>query len=399
MTQSIGGGGRGGAFADTDDDNVAELQEDHADFQGGDARNLGHADSQSSTTDDLLGKYPSKIRLIRDEEVVTTVDPATTKDPVQATLDQSERGDTLIFPSYASITESGPIYPRSDQTWHPNGVEITITGDSDGLVIDGNAYGQGYSFLFGWNVQGNLTIAGQGDNSGQGGYAFHRIDGMADCSFHGRFQLRDWDGTAWKDDSGSSSFQNTFSYIKLANVDGGDDNGLMWADGGGAPETVAYLAGYPTATGSAANSTVINGSNGPGWNLGIANIGGSAGTVFEQNVGSIHGTRIGHINYEPNNQQSAASNVVFSNGASPVAVQSVSLLIGATDYVFDSYGTDNVHWGTVRVQNGTINTNHVNVRNAIDTDATAYYAGPSAEVDNGNGGRGMACLSDLTLKT
>jgi len=44
MTRRIGGDG--GAFEDTDGDDVAELLEDHADYQGGDARNIGDLDSR-----------------------------------------------------------------------------------------------------------------------------------------------------------------------------------------------------------------------------------------------------------------------------------------------------------------------------------------------------------------
>jgi hypothetical protein len=41
-----------GAFVDDDDDGVAELQKDHADFGGGDARNIGTADAQAVNADE-----------------------------------------------------------------------------------------------------------------------------------------------------------------------------------------------------------------------------------------------------------------------------------------------------------------------------------------------------------
>jgi len=162
---------------------------------------------------------------------------------------------------------------------------------------------------------------------------------------------------------------------------------------------LSWVAAYPVASGSGADSTIINGTAGPAMNIGILNIDGTTGTVFSQDTGSIHGTRIGHINYEPSQQIAPASNIVYSNGGAPCTVESVVLIKGAADYVFDSFNTDNVFWGSARTQNGVVNNNIVNIRNAIATDDTCYYAGPSTEVDNGNAGRGIACLSDLTLKT
>lgn len=46
MTRQIGGGD--GAFEDTDEDGTAELQDDHTDHQGGDARNIGAMDAATA---------------------------------------------------------------------------------------------------------------------------------------------------------------------------------------------------------------------------------------------------------------------------------------------------------------------------------------------------------------
>jgi hypothetical protein len=370
----------------------------NVDFQTDDISNVGALTADSLSTADLSGDYPSQIRLIRDSGVVTTTDPATTTDPVQTTLDQSQRGDMLVFPPNASITESGPIYPRSDQTWYPNGAEITITGNSGGLVIDGNHYGQGFNFLFGTEIRGNLSIIGQGPNSGQGGHLLHRKDGMADWRVGGRLFLGKFDGVAWKDDSGSSSYQNQFNHIKINDVDAGDEEGVMDFQSGGAPEQVNYLTIYPDDAGSGSDSLLINGDTGPPWIVGVINIDGSAGRIIDYNVGSSHGFHVGHINYEPSEQNSAATSLLRDVGASPFRIGSITLITGSTDYVYDAFNTNNVYFGPVRVQGGTINTNHVLIRNSIGTNATATYAGPSSQVDNGNGGRGLACLSDLTLK-
>lgn len=50
-----GGGGGGGAFEDTDGDSVAELQDDHTDYLGGDARNIGAADMTRQYTESRYG--------------------------------------------------------------------------------------------------------------------------------------------------------------------------------------------------------------------------------------------------------------------------------------------------------------------------------------------------------
>lgn len=55
-------GDGGGAFEDTDGDGVAELQQDHADLQGGDLRNAGMVDADEVES----GSLPTRVRLFLD---------------------------------------------------------------------------------------------------------------------------------------------------------------------------------------------------------------------------------------------------------------------------------------------------------------------------------------------
>lgn len=60
MTDRIGGG----AFEDTDGDDVAELQDDHTDHQGGDLRNVGAGHVEQVHSDSI----PTLVRLYKDDD-------------------------------------------------------------------------------------------------------------------------------------------------------------------------------------------------------------------------------------------------------------------------------------------------------------------------------------------
>lgn len=105
MTSGIGEGG-GGAFEDTDGDAVAELQKDHADFGGGDARNVGAVDADEVNEVVYLDAY----------------------DTLQAAVDATPVAGRLHIPHGR--------YPVSEYGTATREDPITITGDGAGYDSD-----------------------------------------------------------------------------------------------------------------------------------------------------------------------------------------------------------------------------------------------------------------------
>jgi hypothetical protein len=367
---------------------------------GTEANPLESLTAQTVTTEELgagslQGGYHQEIRLLRGGDTILTT-PITDTDPLQSTLDQSARGDTIVLPPYAEWDETGPIYPRSDQTWYCNNATVHITGNNGGMVIDGTHYGQGFNFLYGITWLGNLTISGNGPASGQGGYALYQDQtGLADSAFCGRLMFREWDGQVWAED-GPGSFQNVFTHIKVAQVDAGSEGGIF-AFGGGALEKIHFISVNAVSNGSGSNSDVIDGSFNPSKHIGQLNIGGSVGKIFK-GIAHPNGLLINRVNYEATAQPSGTPSFgVFSSGPNPVRVNQFTLFSGDLDYVYGQFDGGHNYWGDIFVRNGTIVSSKFENRN--DTISPVYFEGKESEVTN-NGPdpltEPISCLASLT---
>jgi len=341
-------------------------------------------DVGSVSTGELAGEYSSLIRVESDSEVVATVDPANSTTPVEDALSASGRGDAVHLPPGASITETGPIYMRDKRTVYGNNAEITITGNSGGLVADLTQVTSPGNFVDGFDILGSLAIYGQGPASGQGGHAIDMIDGLTNCEWTGAVSVWHWDGIAWRERSGSAPFQNQFSHLRFKNVDAGDVDGVIKWAGGGAGSTIRQISAYPSSTGSGQDSTIISGGSSVSRTIGDINIGGSPSRVLTGIIGDV---QIDHINYEPTVQNSVTDTLLLVQGGS-ARVRMLRLngvgLSYSVDHAYLTFNPDEATYlgsvktgSSVTVNNATFEHNQSNALNGSFT-----VEMPATEVNN-----------------
>jgi hypothetical protein len=173
-----------GAFVDDDDDGVAELQKDHADFGGGDARNIGTADAQAVNAEQLLTPDRAPNALVRYEsgEAIAIGDNAeisrgSYKQVVEDVVAQvGDYSHIALKGNFIGVTDY-PIIDSDYVTIDATGARIAASTDSppSHLIQLGSrhTYNQRVSLIGGrWACNG---VADSGPHIING--ASHRVDG------------------------------------------------------------------------------------------------------------------------------------------------------------------------------------------------------------------------------
>lgn len=149
-------GGDGGAFADTNGDGVAELQENHADFQGGDARNVGSINTESVNNIVYASENDASLPSLQTAETNAT------------------DGDTLVVvPGDHTVGSTWTLNPRLNLV-----IYGTIKPSGDFPVIEANA-------ICNWWCGGRAvpTVDCQGVSHTSNGIVYHQRQHIFGLSF------------------------------------------------------------------------------------------------------------------------------------------------------------------------------------------------------------------------
>jgi hypothetical protein len=124
-------------------------------------------DNESVSTDELGGKYPSRVRAVNESGVVALIDPDSSSSPVtdavDALISESPSGNawngTLILPSQP-VENDGPINLKNNATITTYGGgygEVQFTSDTIGLDVSGSTNTV---------IRGGLKLTGPGWDTG-----------------------------------------------------------------------------------------------------------------------------------------------------------------------------------------------------------------------------------------
>lgn len=396
VTLQGGSDAGGGAFKDTDGDGVAELQEDHADFQSGDARNISKATVDEFENDtDILVIGPSG-------GLIHRVDPSTTTTPVQDALAEisASSAGTIHLPT-GNTQDPGPVDLRDFATikghgWGGDDASILeITGGGAGLRVPSES-----QVRFGNLLDFRLK---NGSGLGNGGIGMY-LNGTL-RQFDVRLRFDDWERPFVCD---SASYENRFQRMHFQNCDAGNQNGLMDIQTSGPVNTIGMVTSYPTASHSSADSTTLyfDGSGADTeWKVTDGmNLGGSSGTiVWKQSLANL--IVEAPINWEPTDQQSTPDRLIFDANDETTRFAGIRINNATADNVYFCNGGDS-RLGRVTVDgDATLNGSIVYVN--TDIGESIVYEGPVensetwTEVDNQSGSQlsnPVVTLHDVTKK-
>jgi len=201
--------------------------------------------------------------------------------------------------------------------------------------------------------------------------------------------INGWGNEAWRVESGSSPFETDIGYLKL-NGDAGDKTALMNWQQSGPENQIDVLALSPNSGRTSADSTGLYAGADTMLSIGRINVGGTTGVAA--NIES-KGVQIGHINYEPANQNAAShphivrfGSVIGVGSGDSVAteVRGVRHLTGTVDYAIEVDGAQGGTQLPRYVPSGGAVSNSI-VEVASDIPDTVFYPGYSADVDNTTG--------------
>jgi hypothetical protein len=150
--------GSGGAFEDTDDDGVAELQQDHADFQGGDARNVG-----------ALSTGEARITGTADIQVDVPSDYATLADAMQAATEIVESREDV---EVAVNIETGHAIETNLFLEYGNWGYITITSEDATVSVSGDFPADANVMWVNNGIAPKWDVHADAQNNGSGGLSY-----------------------------------------------------------------------------------------------------------------------------------------------------------------------------------------------------------------------------------
>ncbi|WP_135820881.1 hypothetical protein [Halostella litorea] len=326
----------------------------------------------------------------RGADIDDYVDPNDTDSPVEDALAIAEDiGDaTIVLPYHGHIIDTGPIFARPRVTVVGNRCTVEITGDQGGLISDLSAAAVDSSgeLTYKFDIEGSLTIKGQGPNSGQGGYAVEQVDGFAECIWDGQ-TVRNWDGAAWLERQGAANYDNEFTHLRFTNVDAGGAPGVIVSRDGGAPETWHFLSGKPVDDGSGSDSRFLRNDGTGGFgpeNIDVINVGGTLAELVRADTGTQ--VSVSMWNYEPVGKNSS-SKVFRGSGQWDIGPGRVNDK-GASYSIDEVFSLDPAVGTEVRPAKIDANITINNSRCAIFNDSGNpwTWGGTAAQLDNLTGG-------------
>lgn len=353
------------------------------------------------------------------------IDPSGTATPVEDAIDAihaSNEGGAVFLPP-TTIDHDGPINAASGVDivgFGGNGryaSAINFTHDGKGIRV-----GNRSSFLSHTRFKGFMLRTNSQNymSSPAPAISFEEGSSGADPASNvwDHIAIRWWYGPAMQMESGSNTFEQQFRHIRISLCDAGDSDALIDFSNGGAPNEWGVLAAYPSDTVSGNDSVIYRG--GSNEKFGLVNIGGQAAEAFDTS-GAL---TLGHMNWEPKEQNSTPDAIIKLSSYSPVHIGSWGSFSGDTNHVYQleqggTPGVDQTNNQHVGLGNkylpvfflqdyfgGSVSGNIVEIKDDIThkrfDDGPVVYEGYSDDVNNATGStlsNPVTCLGDMTQVT
>lgn len=338
---------------------------------------------------ELRGTYPSQVYGSADGEVVASVDPDDSAQPIQDAVDatRAEGGGLVTVPDQRvvhdgdlEITSGVAVVARRDGRYGSAGekpVDVEFTA-GNGVVFTGDANGQCRGVVIdGWRALGQGEAQHASD-------AFRVANGVQPFNSLLRLYAANFGGQGFNGQNGGIMVQCRFPEVHFNQCDPGGDPLFYPQLGEGNSAGALYL--YPSAVSSGVDSPAARLEN---------------GTIVAQEMNCGRATRealvstarqldVRRINVEPNSQQSATTNAVDVRGLGTAEIGQVVHRAGTFDYIYrlqaDSGGdVESKMLGPVDLRGGTLNTNRVAVDGQTVAGEPSRYRGLTADVDNNTG--------------
>jgi hypothetical protein len=341
---------------------------------------------------DLQGAYPTKIRVVGDAGVATTIDPSTTTTPIGDAISAAPNRSTIQLPPGTTQEDSTLVFDKnvSLETWAPYGIATIDMSNVTGKLVSFDGYANQR-----WD---SVRIIGPGDDATATDALVFETNQCDKLHFE-NLSIREIYGSAIRTED-AGHYQITFENLYVSNVDAGDVKSAIYFNSNAGPSwNFEHVWVYPSATTSGTNSQIFWNDTGVFLNVGEMNIGGSTGPIISQLTGgraSFHGV----INYEPDSQQSTPSGIFVLTDDDPVVVDGPVIINGisgaSADDVFRVRAGGH-ELGIIKEINSPTVTNYVDVE--LDISEPVVYPGVSGDVNNSSGSSlssQVSCLGDLS---